>query len=77
MIRIIMPLIFCMIISCGPSKEEVDIKKAKEKNTLVEKYNIVVIEGCEYIEFNPKSSSHVLTHKGNCNNPIHVYVTNN
>jgi len=38
----------------------------------------VVIDGCEYIEtenFNGEGVNTSLTHKGNCKNPIHHYVT--
>lgn len=34
----------------------------------------IVIEGCEYLECkggNHTTSTYSLTHKGNCNNPIH------
>jgi len=38
---------------------------------------ILVIEGCEYIVFKDgRGSNHgfgYMSHKGNCNNPIHIY----
>lgn len=41
-------------------------------------YNIVVIDGCQYIEFDYGIADHrvySLCHKGNCTNPIHQYNT--
>lgn len=32
--------------------------------------NIVIIDGCEYIQYKTYGY-HAITHKGNCNNPIH------
>ena len=31
-------------------------------------FEVIQIEGCQYIE---KQSNGTITHKGNCNNPIH------
>ena len=36
-------------------------------------YRVVRIEGCEYLRFETTHSYGVLTHKGNCDNPIHCY----
>jgi uncharacterized protein YcfL len=35
------------------------------------KFEIVTIENCEYIKNQVHGFRHVLTHKGNCKNPIH------
>lgn len=37
---------------------------------------ITVIEGCQYIRNPSYGGSIIYTHKGNCNNPIHIYNTN-
>ena len=39
-------------------------------------YNIIIIDGCEYIEYDNNAvladwRVYSITHKGNCNNPIH------
>jgi hypothetical protein len=39
------------------------------------RFNIVIIEGCEYLEYE-YGSAYSLCHKGNCSNPIHKEVTN-
>jgi len=40
-------------------------------DTLGGAYYIVKIEDCEYIRFSSYGSNYGITHKGNCNNPIH------
>ena len=35
-------------------------------------YETVVIEGCQYI-YIPNGQAAVMSHKGNCNNPVHQY----
>ncbi len=41
-------------------------------------YKVVIIEQCEYIYISrrPFSAEFCLSHKGNCKNPIHIYVDN-
>lgn len=34
---------------------------------------IIIIEGCEYLAFKDNDGVLMITHKGNCNNPIHLY----
>ena len=33
----------------------------------------IIIEGCEYLAFKDNDGVLMITHKGNCNNPIHQY----
>jgi hypothetical protein len=35
--------------------------------------NVVVIDSCEYL-YGPWGNATVLTHKGNCQNPIHTQI---
>jgi hypothetical protein len=35
-------------------------------------YDVIAIEGCEYIQIGTGSSMSI-AHKGNCKNPIHIY----
>ncbi len=49
------------------TKPYVDIPYAGKIN-----YQTIVIEGCEYLYF-PAGNGSVMSHKGNCNNPIHLY----
>ena len=58
---------------CKGSKTAEEVAKAPD---------ITVIDGCEYITDQNRSSSYdsysfAITHKGNCSNPIHVYNTPN
>lgn len=74
-------LVLFSLVSCGPSKEEIE-QMEMESLRLHEKfdpeklkaagYKIVVIDGCEYIK-----SHDVLTHKGNCKSPFHNHQSNN
>jgi hypothetical protein len=43
------------------------------KNTNLHNPKIVVIDQCEYIQFRTHNLYDVITHKGNCNNPIHKH----
>jgi hypothetical protein len=39
--------------------------------SLIELNGIVILDNCEYISGQTSYGYNVLTHKGNCNNPIH------
>lgn len=61
-----------LIAACEPSGKNLGRATSPSSD-----YQIVVIEGCEYIEvarnldFN--NAAYSLTHKGNCKNPIHQH----
>lgn len=68
-------MLFCLftalLFSCGPSREEVEQMEQMERNkglvkTAVPGYDIIEIDGCEYIR--RTAQDEVLTHKGNCKN---------
>lgn len=66
-------LLVCTIMLIGCGKPNVDIKRTdiivrKGVNPL----NIIEIDGCQYF-YGDWGNATVLTHKGNCNNPIHTY----
>lgn len=42
-----------------------------------EDYTVVEIDGCQYLRMVTNTNSVLLTHKGNCTNPIHYFKTNN
>lgn len=52
-----------------------------EKATIISdgRYEILIIDDCEYILFNNKAGINLaygyMSHKGNCNNPIHAYLS--
>jgi hypothetical protein len=50
----------------------VSCRKIEGTQTENREYVIITIDGCQYIKPIYESSS-TLTHKGNCNNPIHIY----
>lgn len=54
----------------------VEDDRPEGSRTTKNNYDIVVIDGCEYIEFDcgyAQCRVYSLTHKGNCSNPIHIY----
>ena len=66
---IIAILLIGMISSCGEQTVQ------RKKTTIVTGYgqnpiDIIVIEGCEYLEFS-QGRRYSLCHKGTCKNPIH------
>ena len=40
-------------------------------------YDIVTIEGCEYVKLKGNSYQSSLAHKGNCKSDVHKYTLNN
>lgn len=75
LIAALFAIIFC---SCGPTKEEWEADQARKiKNGEVfDYYDVIVVDGCEYLSRQPGTHSHngscdQFTHKGNCKNPIH------
>lgn len=55
-------------ISCGTSPTE----PKPEPLPKVGSYEVITLDGCEYLKYSwPTQRDHVLTHKGNCSNPIH------
>ena len=59
-----------LIISCV---DEPNVKKEKTKYQIgseLDKVEIITVDSCEYL-YGPWGNATVLTHKGNCKNPIH------
>jgi hypothetical protein len=55
------------MVSCGPRQPI----EGSSKSGQIGDYTIVVIDGCEYLEYRRGSGNtavYSLTHKGNCNN---------
>jgi len=55
------------IVSCGPRQPI----EGSSKSGQIGDYSIVIIDGCEYLEYRAgagESRVYSLTHKGNCNN---------
>lgn len=65
---------FCALHSCGPSREEIEMQQKVRMpvTTVGNGYSVIVIDGCEYIEYDnggiASTQVHTLTHKGNCKN---------
>ena len=81
---IIFSLFFtCLILSaCLETKPDEDSPIEHETELITHSIpegdlEILVIEGCEYIVYKDgRGSNHgfgYMSHKGNCNNPIHIY----
>lgn len=64
-ITFLLLLAFCS--GCGRE----DTAKAKEPTDNIVKFKIVIIDGCQYFNWIDRYGYGSLTHKGNCNNPIH------
>jgi len=65
-------IIFLLALGCGVNPSP----KTDSRKEIGENYAVVIIDGCEYIEFDYgvlQNRVYSLTHKGNCKNPIHVY----
>ena len=55
------------IVACGP-KQPIE---GSSKSGQIGEYNVVIIDGCEYLEYRAgagESRVYSLTHKGNCKN---------
>ncbi len=63
---IILLLIATFAISCKETKLSNDCPNCCEHPG----YNVVVIDGCEYIESQTAYRYYVITHKGNCKNHV-------
>jgi|GEM_PF-5305666 len=46
-------------------------QKLEAKRQQIPSYRVVTIEGCEYLRLETTHGYGILTHKGNCLNPIH------
>lgn len=58
------------LLSCGK-------ERSKHRVDALDRYTIVVVDGCEYLEVQggyADNRYYSLTHKGNCNNPVHPRV---
>lgn len=62
-----------LVLICSEANKYLakEIKPQKEERTIIE------VDGCQYIRMVTNTNSVLLTHKGNCNNPIHYFKTNN
>jgi len=78
--KVIFALFVLGLVSCGPSAEEkaaMDVQAIKDGKMVVgsnsKDYKVVKIGDCEYISGWGGSTygGPVLTHKGDCSNPIH------
>jgi hypothetical protein len=60
-----------ILSSCEPAVK--DATKPIKDSGHEETYNVVNIDGCQYIIFYGwySNSNTMIVHKGNCNNPIH------
>jgi hypothetical protein len=70
MSRILFIAICVSMIGCAePNVEQTATKHAIAGHAALDE---VTIEGCQYLLGNWGNAT-VLTHKGNCNNPIHIH----
>jgi hypothetical protein len=67
-LTIIFLALLSRLISC--TERNVNIQKTEYVIWDEHKLYIVVVDSCEYL-YGPWGNASVLTHKGNCKNPIH------
>lgn len=58
------------LLGCSPQNDPVATADG-EAIVFSNEYRTIKIEGCEYI-YMGSTNSQTITHKGNCNNPIHT-----
>lgn len=66
-------LLLLFTFSCKSDSKEL---KSPEIENNLDKFNVIIIEDCEYLEYDKGAleyATYGLTHKGNCKNPIHEY----
>lgn len=66
-------ILLAMLIITGCSEEQIQKRQKDENQSWIDYnrgYKLRTIDGCEYIETGVYGGA-VLTHKGNCRNPIH------
>jgi hypothetical protein len=61
-------LVLAGITSC--SQQNVESKKTTYNVDGYDLLDLIVVDGCQYL-YGDWGNATVLTHKGNCNNPIH------
>lgn len=81
--QIIVIILLSIFMSCGetfspnPPTQNGKIMKLPTYSNEVQtdNYQIIVIDGCQYIfkQNNGYQQGPIFTHKGDCNNPIHIY----
>lgn len=67
-------LVSCGVdVETGPKAGKPEYETGKSVNRGGQKFEVIQIDGCEYIYHAIFSREGLLTHKGNCKNPIHIY----
>jgi hypothetical protein len=59
--------------ACDESPVRQAAQTHAERRRLAPAYRVIWIEGCEYLRLETSNGYPILTHKGNCRNPIHIY----
>ncbi|WP_345270857.1 hypothetical protein [Nibrella viscosa] len=60
------------LVNCQEYGEK-QARKLEERRQIAPTYRVITLEGCEYLRFEATHGYALLTHKGNCRNPIHCY----
>lgn len=62
-----------LLLAAGACRETAEERRQQfeESRNVPPPYRVVTIEGCEYLRMEVTHGYAVLTHKGNCRNPIH------
>lgn len=63
----------CEDVETGPKIGMQQYEINKTANKFGDKFDVIQIDSCEYIYSSLFTREGLLTHKGNCKNPIHIY----
>ena len=67
----LLALCICMM-GCGDQSGNVEVNPTDYVMDTYHPLQIVELNGCQYF-YGPWGNATVLTHKGDCNNPIHIH----
>lgn len=68
-------IVFLGILAITGCSQGEGTKQQREGEGTPPPFTVIVIDGCEYLKFPSTHAYEMITHKGNCKNPIHCYVT--
>lgn len=69
-------LLTTILIGCNKNEGFVGWYNAINHDGLIKDHRVITIDNCQYIMYDAGSGysgNGFLAHKGNCNNPIHIY----
>ena len=65
-------LLIGLLTTCQES-HKIEVALIQQEKHTAPRFEVVEIDGCEYLRFDVTHGYATLCHKGNCKNPIHCY----